>query len=355
VSQGRFWKSVFALLALAVAILFAVKVWAVFLPFFFGFALAYFVQPVIARFEAAGLRRDRVVIVVYLVLISALATLTVALLPGFLKDARDIGQELPRYAQSFDEMVARLNRDLMGGIGNVLGPRAASFQIPFRAEKLIDRMIELAPDNLLNLAHFGLWIIIIPFVAFFALTQGRRWMDQLFDLTPAAYVESLLGMLAEINATLGAYIRGQMLEGLCVGLVTMAGLGVLGFDGAILFGALTGLMNFVPMMAPVVGGGLALLVGYFQGMTTASLVGIFFLFLVVRLLDDFIFIPFVLGQSVRLNPIVIVFAVLAGFELGGFLGLVIAVPLAAVIKVVLTLTVGERRFVPLVDDRHIVS
>jgi predicted PurR-regulated permease PerM len=354
-NSGSFWRNTFSLLALALAILFFVKVWTVLLPFFFGFALAYLVQPVIARFEAAGLRRDRIVIVVYLGLVTVMAALVVLLLPGFIREAREIGQELPRYAQSFDEMIRRLNAEVAGSLRGVLGARAGGFQIPFRAERFIDELVEKAPHNLLSVAHFGLWIIIIPFVAFFALTQSRRWMDAIFDHTPARYVESLLGMLAEINATLGAYIRGQMLEGLCVGLVTMAGLAALGFDGAILFGAITGLMNLVPMMAPIVGGGLALLVGYFQGMPTASLVGIFFLFLIVRLMDDFIFIPFVLGQSVRLHPVLIVFAVLAGFEIGGFLGLVLAVPLAAVIKVILSLTVGERRFVPLVDERHIVS
>lgn len=302
-----------------------------------------------------GLRRDRVVIVVYLALIGGLSLATALLLPGFMRELRDIVQNLPQYAQALDEMITRLNGDLTNLFKGIVGHRASSFQIPFRAERAIDDLVEMAPHNLLNFAHFGLWIIIIPFVAFFALTQGRRWMDAIFDHTPAHHVESLLGILAEINATLGAYIRGQMLEGTCVGLVTMAGLGVLGFDGAILFGVLTGLMNLVPMMAPIVGGGLALLVGYFQGMATASLVGIFFLFLIVRLMDDFIFIPFVLGQSVQLHPILIVFAVLAGFEVGGFFGLVLAVPVAAVIKVVLSLTVGERRFVPALDERHIVS
>lgn len=354
-NQGRFWKSVFSLLGLALAIFFITRVWAVFIPFFLGFILAYLVQPVIARFEANGLRRDRVVIVVYLAMIATLASLTVLLLPGFLREARQILEQLPKYAQSFDEMVGRLNSDLSGPFKKILGHRAAAFQIPFRAEKMIDAFVETVPSNILNVAHFALWIIIIPFVAFFALTQGQRWIDAIFDLTPAMYVESLLGMMAEINATLGAYIRGQMLEGGCVALVTMAGLGMLGFDGAILFGALTGLMNLVPMMAPIVGGGLALLVGYFQGMPAASLFGVFLLFLLVRLLDDFIFIPFVLGHSVRLHPVLIVFAVLAGFELGGFPGLVFAVPVAAVIKVILSLTVGERRFVPLVDESHIVS
>lgn len=354
-NPARFWRSVFSLVGLALAALFIIRVWTVFIPFLFGFILAYLVQPVIARAEAVGLRRDRVVIVVYVLLISALGLLLAIVLPGLIREARQILEQLPTYAQSFDEMIARLNGELVGHLKAVLGKRAASLQIPFRAEKFIDEFLETVPHNILNVAHFGLWIIIIPFVAFFALTQGRRWVDAVFDLTPALYVESLLGMMAEVNATLGAYIRGQLLEGLCVGLVTMAGLGLLGFDGAILFGVLTGLMNLVPMMAPIVGGGLALLVGYFQGLPAASLIGIFFLFMLVRLLDDFVFIPFVLGQSVKLHPILIVFAVLAGFEIGGFLGLVLAVPLAAVIKVVLSLTVGERRFVPLVDERHIVS
>jgi predicted PurR-regulated permease PerM len=352
---GTFWRLLATTALLAVAVFFFIRVWTVLIPFFIGFALAYFVQPVIARFEARGLRRDRVVIVVYVAMISLLAILAVSLLPGFLREARSIGQELPSYAQSFDGMVARLNQDIARSAQGVLGKKAASFQISLRAEKMIDELIESAPHNLLNVAHFGLWIIIIPFVAFFVLTQGRAWVDAIFDMTPAAYVESLLGMLAEINATLGAYIRGQMLEGACVGLVTMAGLAIFHFDGAILFGALTGLMNLVPMMAPIVGGGLALLVGYFQGLSTTSLIGIFFLFVLVRLLDDFIFIPFVLGQSVRLHPVLIVFSVLAGFEIGGFFGLVLAVPVAAIIKVVLSLTIGERRLVTLVDERHIVS
>jgi predicted PurR-regulated permease PerM len=180
-------------------------------------------------------------------------------------------------------------------------------------------------------------------------------MDALFDWTPAQYVESLLGILADVDSTLGAYIRGQMIEGACVGAVTAAGLALFGFDGALLFGIATGAMNLVPMMAPIVGGALALLFGYFQGLSTSALIGIFFLFLLVRLLDDFVFIPFVLGHSVALHPVMILFAVLAGFEIGGFVGLVVAVPLTAVLKVVLGAIFGERRLTPVLDGRHIAS
>lgn len=354
-NQLRFWKAIFTLGALAVALYVLCQVWTVLIPFGIGIGIAYLVQPLIARFEARGVRRDRIVIVLYAGLLTLCVSLAVIFLPVMVREARQIGGDLPRYAATFDTMVERLNADIAGKFEGSLGKRAAALRIPFKAETVMDRVLAVSPHHLLGYAHFGLWAIIIPFVAFFTLSQGRRWMDALFDWTPAEYVESLLGLLAEVDSTLGAYIRGQMIEGGCVGVVTAAGLALLGFDGALLFGAATAAMNLVPMMAPIVGGALALLFGYFQGLPTSALIGIFCLFLLVRLLDDFIFIPFVLGHSVALHPVMILFAVLAGFEIGGFLGLVIAVPLAAVLKVVIGVVFGERRLSPVLDGRHIVS
>lgn len=354
-TQARFWKSVFSLLALAGALYLLTRLGTILVPFFIGFAVAYLVQPLLSRFEARGLRRDRVVIVLYAGLLSASVLLAALFLPVVVKESRLVAAELPRYAAAFDGMVDRFNAQVVGGLEPSIGGKAKAFRIPFRSDDILDKALAVSPAHLLGYAHFGLWAIIIPFVAFFALTQGKRWLNALFDFTPARHVEGLLGLFAEIDSTLGAYIRGQLIEGACVGVVTAAGLAALGFDGAILFGMATAAMNLVPMMAPIVGGALALLVGYFQGLPASALVGIFCLFLLVRLLDDFVFIPFVLGHSVRLHPVLILFAVLAGFEIGGFLGLVVAVPAAAVLKVIVGAAFIERRFSPEIDGRHIVS
>jgi len=355
VTPIRFWRAVFSLVAPALALAFVFRVWPVFIPFLIGFSIAYLVQPLLSLFEARGLRRDRVVIVLYAGLLAATVALAVIFLPVIVRETRQIAADVPRYSAAFDGMVSRFNTEVIGKLQSVAGKRALAFRIDLRSEQIIDNALAVSPRNLLGYAHFGLWVIIIPFVAFFAMAQGRSWMNALFDLTPAPYVESLLGLFAEIDSTLGAYIRGQLMEGACVGVVTAAGLALFHFDGAVLFGLATAAMNLVPMMAPIVGGALALLFAYFQGLPAAALVGIFFLFLLVRLLDDFIFIPFVLGSSVQLHPILILGAVLAGFEIGGFLGLVLAVPTAAVLKVVLSVVFGERRLAPLLDEGHIVS
>src|SRR5262249_44829084 len=153
------------------------------------------------------------------------------------------------------------------------------------AEISVDSWVTQLPSNLVSVAHIGLWALIIPFVCFFWLQQSRECMNTLFDWTPAHHVESLLGFLAEVNAALGGFIRGQILDALCVGLITMIGLGLLGFNGAVLMGVFVGFLNLVPLMAPVVGGGVALLAGYLQGLPVPTLFGIVCLFILVRLID----------------------------------------------------------------------
>jgi predicted PurR-regulated permease PerM len=103
----------------------------------------------------------------------------------------------------------------------------------------------------------------------------------------------------------------------------------------------------------LVGGSIALFAGYFQGLSFPTLLGIFLLFAVIRLLDDFVLTPFLVGGSVRLHPVAVLFAILAGFHVGGFLGLVFAVPMAAIVKVIAVAALGEGRKTFVVEDRHL--
>ena len=342
-TEGRFWKSVFWLTGLVAVLAFLVAVWQVFVPFLIGFAVAYLVSPLVDRFVAIGLRRDRTVVVLYLLLLSAVAVIGLIIVPSFYREAHALAEEIPKYTALLDQAIERFNEVGRENLRHILGPRAAEFSLPFRTERALANLVQTLPDNLLEFAHAGLWVFIIPFVSFFALSQSRRWIDVLFAWTPAHRVESLLGFMAEINAALGGYIRGQVLDAMCVGLLTMAGLGAFGFKGAVMLGVMTGFLNLVPFMAPIVGGAIAIVGGYFQGLSVASLVGIFLLFVLIRLIDDFVFMPFVVGGSVQLHPIVMLFAILAGFHVAGFLGLVFAVPAAAIAKVVVVTAFSDHR------------
>jgi len=354
-NETRFWRSTLALLALALAILFLAHVWTVLLPFIFGIIIAYLVNPLVDGMASLGLKRGRVVLILYLLLLGVGIFLAMSLIPALVREMNQAVVEVPSYASALDGLIASINVEIQKLLTPVLKSRAKIIVIPFAAQKFLESLVLQLPQNVLSVAHVGLWIIVIPFMSFFALSHGKRWMDLIFDITPSEYVEGLLGIIAELNATLGGYVRGVIIESFCIGLLTIIGLLIMGVKGAVLIGFVTGLVNFVPFMAPLIGGGLALLTAYFQFKSLSVLFGIALLFISLRLFDDFVLIPFVVGSSVHLHPVVMVFAVLAGVELGGFLGLVFAIPVAVIIKVFLSVALQHRKEQLMFRQQHVYS
>ncbi|MFA5192962.1 MAG: AI-2E family transporter [Verrucomicrobiia bacterium] len=354
-NEIRFWRAVFCLLALVLILFVLVKAFTVVLPFAFGLILAYLANPLVEWFTAFGLRRDRVVLVLYLALLTLGVVLCMSLVPPLLHAANQTQAALPRYGQELDSLFSRFNSDIQKWLTPLIGAGARHFMIPAQTDDLLMKVVQKLFVNIEDLAHVGLWIIIIPFVGFFGLVQSRQWMDTLFNLTSSRYVENLLGLLAEINTTLGAYMRSVMIESLCVGFLMTLGLHFLGVNAAVLIGVTTALVNPIPFMAPVIGGALAVLLTYFQFQSLSMVLAVVVLVIVVRIIDDFILIPCVVGRSVHLHPVVMIFAVLAGVELGGFLGLIFAVPLTVVLKVVLSLLVRSRRERFLIHHEHVAT
>ncbi len=328
---------------------------AVCIPFLVGLTIAYLLTPLVDRLTAMGLRRDRVVIVLYTAFLGTFLLLSYLLVPSLIRELNDILAEAPTYVTTVNNLIDKINLPLRKFLKPVLGSKAAEIGIPLHAEQMVARLVSAVPSNLLTVAQMVLLFLLIPFVSFFALSDGKRWIDVLFDWTPSKYVESLLGLLAELNARLGDYIRGIFLESLVVGFMTMIGLFALDVQGAVLYGVLTGLVNVVPFLAPVVGGGLALLAAIIQGKSTTTLLGIFCLFLLVRLIDDMVLIPFVVGSNVRLHPLLMVFSVLVGAEIFGFLGLVFAIPVVVILKVVLMLFLKSQRDTVLLKHQSVLS
>ncbi len=352
-NETRAWKYIGSVVGLGLFALFIFNVWGVLIPFFLGIAISYLVYPLVDRFVASGFRQDRVVLVLYIFLMGTGLLLFFFFLPNLIHQAQVIGLELPSYAKTVDSAVGELNKWLSSTVGHAVGQRSKIFEIPFRADVFIDGVFTTLPSNLHNVAHWGLWALIVPFVSYFGLTQGRKWIDMIFQWTPSEYVESLLGLMAEINTALGGYVRGLVLESTCVGLITMGGLWMLGLDGFVFLGVITGILNIVPFMAPLVGGSLAILAGIFQGASSSVLFGIVALYVGTRILDDFALIPFVIGSNVQLHPILMLFAVLAGFEVGGILGLLFAIPVMAVVKVVFVVLLRSRQERVVLNADHV--
>ena len=188
--------------------------------------------------------------------------------------------------------------------------------------------------NLLTGVFSGLiYVIIVPFVAFFFMKEGRRINHGLVELVPNAYFELFLNLLHQINGQIGGYIRGQLLAVSVVASLATAGLQIIGLAYALPVGLLAGLSNMIPYVGPLIGIVSATIVAIAIGGGTGMVTKVIILFLAIQVIDNVLIQPLVVARSVNLHPLVVLVVVMIGSDLMGLPGMLIAVPLTGILKV----------------------
>ncbi len=177
------------------------------------------------------------------------------------------------------------------------------------------------------------FVVIVPFVAFFFLKEGRRLTRCLMALVPNAYFELCLNLMYQANRQIGNYIRGQLLAVLVVSVLAISGLSILGVYYALPLGLLAGLANVIPFLGPLIGIVCSSIVALATGGGLAMVAKVIVMFLVIQLIDNVLIQPTMVAKSVELHPLVVLFVVMVGSQLMGIVGMLIAVPLTGIAKV----------------------
>jgi predicted PurR-regulated permease PerM len=177
------------------------------------------------------------------------------------------------------------------------------------------------------------FVVIVPFVAFFFLKEGRHLTRKLIELVPNAYFELCLNLLHQINGQIGGYIRGQILATTVVSILAVSGLSIIGVDHPFPLGLLAGLANMIPFLGPLIGIITASAVALATGGGLGLVGEVVIVFLIIQMIDNVIIQPTVVAKSVEMHPLVILFVVMVGSQLMGIVGMLIAVPLTGILKV----------------------
>ncbi|MDE2195887.1 MAG: AI-2E family transporter, partial [Gammaproteobacteria bacterium] len=172
-------------------------------------------------------------------------------------------------------------------------------------------------------------LVLIPVVTFYLLRDWDRLMARSAALLPRAAAPTVTRLARDCNTVLGAFLRGQLLVMLCLAILYSLGLSVIGLDSAVAIGVIAGLLSFVPYLGIFTGIILALLSAIIQGQGWPLLVEVLIVFGVGQLLSDFVLTPRLVGERIGLHPLLVIFAILAGGELFGFAGVLLALPVAA--------------------------
>jgi putative permease len=175
-------------------------------------------------------------------------------------------------------------------------------------------------------------LLVVPFVVYFILAEGDNALRAVIERVPNKYFEMTMNVIHKIRRDLSSYLKGWILESLIVGVLSMAGLWIIGVPYPILIGAIAGVANLMPYLGPVVGASLAILASLMQTGDFRMLVPILILSGIIRLTDDFIIQPLCFAKSADMHPLMVILTLIAANELIGVLGMVIAIPVAIILK-----------------------
>jgi len=178
-------------------------------------------------------------------------------------------------------------------------------------------------------------LFLIPVVTFYLLRDWDILVEKIAHLVPRTYYPLTRSITLECHETLGAFLKGQLIVMMALGSIYSLGLMIIGVKFGLLIGLVAGLASIVPYMGLVVGLGIALVSAFFQFDSYLPLVWVLAVFMIGQLLEGTVLTPLLVGDKIGLHPVAVIFAVLAGGQLFGFVGILLALPIAAVIMVVL--------------------
>ncbi len=322
------WLGAAILLAAAVAFLYSLSGLVKIL--IFSALLAYIIDPLATFLESRGLKRSGATAIVFLMIVGIMALSFLVLAPMLVNQIVSIQQSLK--GGHADAMVKQIEQMVVTHFSSI---GIKEVNIADRLQAYAASTAEWFFDHILDMVSLLTNIIIIPFIVFFLLKDGRQIKKQFVSLMPNRYFELSLNLLHKMDEQLGNYLRGQFLDAAVVGILSTLALWALNVKYAFLFGAFAGVANLIPYLGPVLGATLAIIVTVVDTGQASAAASILVAFIVVKLIDDAVIQPMIIAKSVDMHPLVVLLAVIIGGKFFGILGMLLSVPATGFLKVAL--------------------
>ncbi|MBZ6078260.1 AI-2E family transporter [Microvirga puerhi] len=336
--------SIFWITITLIALVMLVLLREILLPFAVGMALAYLLAPAVDRLEQAGINRSLAALLLVLLLAVGFAGLALVMLPALIGELRFFIDEFPRYVARVQSLIADKEQSWLP---KILGPE-------HRLEESITHAAAATGSEWLDDLILSVWasgkalfsllslIVVVPIVSIYLLSDWNRMIVTIDGWVPAKHRADVRALGQEIHETVSGFVRGQVVICLILAVFYATALRLTGINHSILIGITTGLISFVPYLGLGVGLVVASCVAVAQFWPDwTPLLIVAGIFLVGEILADYVLSPRIIGSRVKLNPVWLMFALFAFGYLFGFVGLLIAIPLAASLGVVLRFALRE--------------
>ncbi len=325
--QSLFWVGTLFVLILLLWLL-----QSILLPFIAGFVLAYFLDPVADRLESLGLPRIVATSIILVTAIFAVVLIAILVLPvaadQFVKLVSDLPNITKSLVQRFNEQAPTRLKELVANSGTDLQSQLSDYAAK-AAVWIAGFLTSLWTGGRALVSVLSL-IIITPIVAFYLLVDWDHIVAKVDSWLPRDHVEEVRSIARDVDTALAGFIRGQGTVCLILGVFYAAGLTLVGLKSGMAIGFAAGLLSFIPYVGALIGGVMAIGVGLVQFWPNeAQVVLVIGVFLLGQFLEGNFLSPKLVGGSIGLHPVWMMFALLAFSYVFGFMGLLLAVPMAA--------------------------
>lgn len=311
------------------------KIARVLSPFFITVLLVYIVKPLSNRLTAKKIPVGISILIVYLFMLSVLAAASIYLIPELAANIRELMETLPQlissYESIFNDLLSIINSSnwseqvkiaIFEQIANVVG----------QAQEFLVRLLEDGLKLVVDMARIIVDLTIALVLTYYTIKDGDKFKEYALRLLPKRWRNGLTGACKEISRVLAGFIQGQLMIAFIVGILETIGLMIVGMRYPLVLGMIGGLANIIPYFGPYIGAipavAIALTISPIKAVWTVVV------FLAVQQIDNNFISPKMIEGRLGLHPVATIFAVLAGGEFFGIMGMLLAVPVMAILRVI---------------------
>ena len=314
-----------------------VLIQTVVLPIILSAILYYLLVPIVDFFERKGVRRIYSIIVLYLIIIGVLTILIVLVIP-LLRD------QIMRLIVSFPNLVNDIERMLEQVIGSqFLNQVQQTFdfnisdlaaQVSNEATTILNSTFAGIGNIIGSVSKTVMAIITVPFILFYLLKDGKKLPDYILNFLPIPMRSHTFTVLQEMNKQISSYIRGQIVVSFCIGVLMFIGFVIIGLDYAPVLAVIASFTSVVPYLGPAIAITPALIIAVVT--SPYMLLKLIIVWTIVQLIEGKFISPQIMGRNLHVHPITIIFIIIIAGNLFGVVGILLAVPGYAVLKVITT-------------------
>jgi predicted PurR-regulated permease PerM len=321
-------------LALMLALLYQLR--PILTPFVVGALIAYLGDPVTDWLQRRGCGRGTAAGLVFLFLGLLFTALVLVMLPLLINQLNTLIHGIPAAYQWVTETVLpwlRMTLDLPEEVAPQLAARRTITENWQSVGMLLAAAGRYITGSSLNLFVSLGNLVLIPVVAFYLLRDWDKLVPKVLQMLPTQWQGQAEQLARECDEVIGAFLRGQFLVMLALGAMYSVGLVLVGLDLAVLIGTIAGLASVVPYLGFIVGIVAAALAAFVQFQEWSALIGVAVVFGIGQLVESYLLTPNLVGDRIGMHPVAVIFVILAGGQLAGFVGVLLALPVGAVVLV----------------------